>query len=85
MNFSRNKKRGAYVWNGLIIGCVFCNRLDDNRGKLISSSLWFGVTSCSNIVIKNAEIKFKHRTTKINFKRTDGKLLLLEISISLKK
>ena len=49
---------------------------------IISSSLWSGVTSCSNIIIKNAEIKFKHRTTKINFKRTDGKLLLLEISIS---
>ena len=44
-----------------------------------------GVTSCSNIIIKNAEIKFKNRTRKINLKRTDDKLLWLEISISLKK
>ena len=31
-----------------------------------TSSLWSGVTSCSNIIIKNAEIKFDHGTIKIS-------------------
>ena len=31
-----------------------------------TSSLWSGVTSCSNIIIKNAEIKFDHGTRKIS-------------------
>ena len=31
-----------------------------------TSSLWSGVTSCSNIIIKNAESKFDHGTRKIS-------------------
>lgn len=78
---SRELKGITHIWNlGLLSGVFFCS-----RGKLTSCNLWSRVTNCSIIIIKNAEIKFKHRTRKKNLKRTDGKLLLFEISISLKK
>ena len=54
----------THIWNwGLLSGVFFCS-----RGKLTSCSLWSRVTNCSIMIIKNAEIKFKHRTRKKKFK-----------------
>ena len=60
MTFSRKKKK----LEGGLLGVFLC--MGRYLGELISSSLWSGVTSCSNIIIKNAEIKFDHGTRKIS-------------------